>query len=202
MENHGTSTGNVKVLPCFSPHIGFNSVSTDNFPIFGETWGNWKGLVMGWRWRTGDSVVVSSSEVLNSFLAEYNTMAKRGMELVLFMAAAQHVSQMAGGTQGHLERSKHLQASNGMCFLFANAFIRIATRSGSWRHHWEMHCWPPCRVLEKIAQAPCWKPYVPWSNQGLFSQQKGLVISPQLGGTYISFLREPISIERERDIYI
>ena len=40
-------------------------------------------------------------------------MAKRGMELVLFMAAAQQVSQMAGGTQGHLERSKHLQASNG-----------------------------------------------------------------------------------------
>eukprot|EP00435_Cladocopium_sp_Y103_P006027 s2958_g1.t3 len=33
-------------------------------------------------------------EVLNNFLAEYNTMAKRGMELVLFMAAAQHVSQM------------------------------------------------------------------------------------------------------------
>ncbi|CAJ1415305.1 unnamed protein product [Effrenium voratum] len=33
-------------------------------------------------------------EVLNNCLVEYNTMAKRGMDLVLFMAAAQHVSQM------------------------------------------------------------------------------------------------------------
>eukprot|EP00913_Durusdinium_trenchii_P019788 g18601.t1 len=33
-------------------------------------------------------------EVLNNFLVEYNTMAKRGMDLVLFMAAAQHVSQV------------------------------------------------------------------------------------------------------------
>eukprot|EP00434_Breviolum_minutum_P012046 symbB.v1.2.010620.t2/scaffold696.1/size260109/13 len=33
-------------------------------------------------------------EVLNNFLGEYNTMAKRGMDLVLFMAAAQHVSQV------------------------------------------------------------------------------------------------------------
>ena len=37
------------------------------------------------------------SQVLNNFLVEYNTMAKRGMELVLFMAAAQHVSQAAPG---------------------------------------------------------------------------------------------------------
>ena len=54
MENHGTSTGNIKALRFY--HVlaptsrGFNSVSTDNFPIFGETWGNWKWLVMGWRW--------------------------------------------------------------------------------------------------------------------------------------------------------
>lgn len=32
--------------------------------------------------------------MLNNFLGEYNTMAKRGMDLVLFMAAAQHVSQV------------------------------------------------------------------------------------------------------------
>ena len=44
MENHGTSTGNIKALRFY--HVlaptsrGFNSVSTDNFPIFGETWGN------------------------------------------------------------------------------------------------------------------------------------------------------------------
>eukprot|EP00439_Symbiodinium_sp_Y106_P076107 s53_g15.t1 len=33
-------------------------------------------------------------QVLDNFLMEYNSMAKRGMELVLFMAAAQHVSQV------------------------------------------------------------------------------------------------------------
>ena len=48
----------------------------------------------------------TSSQVLNNFLGEYNTMAKRGMDLVLFMAAAQHVSQMAWGAQGRIDASK------------------------------------------------------------------------------------------------
>lgn len=42
----------------------------------------------------------SCIQVLNNFLVEYNTMAKRGMDLVLFMAAAQHVSQVVWSPSG------------------------------------------------------------------------------------------------------
>ncbi|CAK9006998.1 unnamed protein product [Durusdinium trenchii] len=50
--------------------------------------------------RHGSSRFRHPNQVLNNFLVEYNTMAKRGMDLVLFMAAAQHVSQVVWSPSG------------------------------------------------------------------------------------------------------
>ena len=153
-------------------------------------------------------MVVSSSEVLNSFLAEYNTMAKRGMELVLFMAAAQHVSQMAGGTQGHLARQQASPSLQWDVLLICQCF--------------HSHC-NQVRVLKTplgnalLVTLPVFgenrssallkticamvKPRFVFSTKGIghLSTTRGEHISPFYGNPYHIYRGER---ERERYIYI
>ena len=123
MENHGTSTGNVKVLPCFSPHIGFNSVSTDNFPIFGETWGNWKGLVMGWRWMEdrglgGSFILWGAKQLLGG--VQHHGQARNGAGTLHGGCAA--CEPNGWGTQGHLARQQASPSLQWDVFLICQCF--------------------------------------------------------------------------------